>query len=504
MATFRQRRVVEPRRLSPTERERLIDALFAVHCDVFDGVDRASFARYVVDSPAEATWIEVLMGDGEQIVGYFALHRFDRTLDGRTVAVFRAEAGIRRTHRGGGSLGALMLRTLLPYRLAHPLQAVHYLGCLVHPSSYTTFEAIARTLYPHRRGAPPPEIQRMMEALGDAFGLAVVQPDAPLVRRVGWITRDTEVEQAYWRKCMRPAARFFLEHNPGYVRGDGLLTLVPISLPNLMVGLYRFLRRKLARRWGRIRAALQPILPTLRSLSPRQLDEMLSGVEILRGLDAPARQRIAESAHQTVVPPGRYLFRRGDRGDAMHLIADGAAYVVIEAEGDRPEIVLEELQCGDILGEMALLSGEPRTASVRAASSLSLVTVDKATFDRILQAQPTLAAVAWAAFARRRLETYLSHQLHFGHLRHADREAWANQGELTTLGPDAGPHLTTTPWTFVAQGAIELACAGAWLSTDAPVLIRGSARLKATAAGARILQLPPPPTEPEAWPIEVD
>ena len=93
--------IVVPNKLDPAARQEFIDALYKVHCEVFDGVTRDSFAKYVVESQAEHTWINVHRNHAGEIVGYFALHIFERELAGKASAIFRAEAGTMRAYRGG-------------------------------------------------------------------------------------------------------------------------------------------------------------------------------------------------------------------------------------------------------------------------------------------------------------------------------------------------------------------------------------------------------------------
>ena len=92
--------VIVPKTLTLEARARLTDALYAVHQQIFDGVERESFAKYVVESKAEHTWIQVHKNEAGDIVGYFAMHVFEKPLNGVTTAVFRAEAGSLRAYRG--------------------------------------------------------------------------------------------------------------------------------------------------------------------------------------------------------------------------------------------------------------------------------------------------------------------------------------------------------------------------------------------------------------------
>ena len=92
--------VIDPSALSTDARAALVDELHLVQCEIFDGVGREEFRKYVVESSATANWLQVFRGDGDRAVGYFALHRFDRELDGRPCSIFRAEAGTLRAWRG--------------------------------------------------------------------------------------------------------------------------------------------------------------------------------------------------------------------------------------------------------------------------------------------------------------------------------------------------------------------------------------------------------------------
>lgn len=47
--------VIHPKQLTVDERQQLTDALYTVHCQIFDGVDKASFAKYIVESKAQQT-----------------------------------------------------------------------------------------------------------------------------------------------------------------------------------------------------------------------------------------------------------------------------------------------------------------------------------------------------------------------------------------------------------------------------------------------------------------
>jgi CRP-like cAMP-binding protein len=72
------------------------------------------------------------------------------------------------------------------------------------------------------------------------------------------------------------------------------------------------------------------------------------------------------------------LFRAGDRGDALYIVAKGK--VVVMERDEKGEHTLAELESGQTFGEMALLTGGPRTATVRAVEASELLRIDREDF----------------------------------------------------------------------------------------------------------------------------
>ncbi len=322
--------IVVPNKLDPAARQGFIDALYKVHCEVFDGVTRDSFAKYVVESQAEQTWINVHRNHAGEIVGYFALHIFERELAGKASAIFRAEAGTMRAYRGGDTNMRFGLELGLPYLLRHPGRRVYYLGSLVHPSSYSLFAKHFDVIWPSTRHPPPPAVLAFMDELANSFGLERVTSDNPLTRQVHWITRDSEVERHYWRHCDKPAARFFIEANPGYGEGDGLVTLVRVDAHNLWHMISTFFAERYTRRKEGLMVMLYRLPIGGRLLRPAEVIRRLKATALFGSFDAPSLATLARSAQIVALPAGRTIFRAGDPGDELYVIARGAAYVLAE------------------------------------------------------------------------------------------------------------------------------------------------------------------------------
>ena len=75
---------------------------------------------------------------------------------------------------------------------------------------------------------------------------------------------------------------------------------------------------------------------------------------------------------------GEVLFDEGEKGDVMYLIREGKIKIT-KGKGED-EKVLAILKEGDFFGEMAIIDGSPRSAGAIAASTVSLLVIDKETF----------------------------------------------------------------------------------------------------------------------------
>jgi hypothetical protein len=269
MATLVVAEIVTPKTLDSASKAMFIDSLYEVHCRIFAGVDKKSFVKYVVDSQAEHTSIQLYRGEAGELVGYFAVHVFERALGGRTVAILRGEAGILRSHRGGNAVIGFGIDRIVRYMASHPGRPMYYFGSLVHPSSYAQIERYADRLWPNPEVETPADIANLMMELGESFGLERVDEASALVRKVGWQTRDSSADRHHWSSSDKPAVRFFLAQNPAYTEGHGLLTLVPITAGGLARGASRYAGAKAQRRAQRMAASLRARLQSsLRSSYP--------------------------------------------------------------------------------------------------------------------------------------------------------------------------------------------------------------------------------------------
>jgi hypothetical protein len=229
-------------KMPPHQREALARELYAVHEQIFDGLEYEEFREYVVERAAWRTWIYVKHNPFGYLVGYTAIHAFRVPVQGRACTVIRMEAGTLPEHRGRDLTMVYGVLRFLRIWLNHPWRRTCMFAALTHPSSYTFLAHYAPVIWPNRnQPAIPDDILQSMEDLAANFQLARVDPENPLVRQVDWMTVETDEETLRWRRSRRPDTRFYMKVNPGYVMGHGLLTYIPVNGLILARSLTRFL-----------------------------------------------------------------------------------------------------------------------------------------------------------------------------------------------------------------------------------------------------------------------
>ena len=125
-------------------------------------------------------------------------------------------------------------------------------------------------------------------------------------------------------------------------------------------------------------------------LDPRRADELrlLRSVPMLAPLSAPILERVAASVTRFDLPVGSVVIREGEAGDRFYVVAAG------RLEVDRLGEEVRRLGPGDGFGEIALLHGLPRTATVVATDDVVLMAIDSEPFLAALTGQPRSRSIA--------------------------------------------------------------------------------------------------------------
>ncbi|MGH2730093.1 MAG: Crp/Fnr family transcriptional regulator [Actinomycetota bacterium] len=117
---------------------------------------------------------------------------------------------------------------------------------------------------------------------------------------------------------------------------------------------------------------------------------LLAQNELFAHLDREALFKLAERAERRTYKKGEFVFRQGDPGESLFVLLDGVAKVVVGSEqGD--EMVLVTLQASDSFGELAVVDGRPRSASVEVLEPAIALVIDRKTLVSLVDEHPSVA-----------------------------------------------------------------------------------------------------------------
>jgi monovalent cation:H+ antiporter, CPA1 family len=120
------------------------------------------------------------------------------------------------------------------------------------------------------------------------------------------------------------------------------------------------------------------------------MDEVTVGLAALErtplfaGLDREHLEDVLSVGQRVSYQPGQAIVERGDPGDAMYVVVSGAAEVDVGGRYHR-------LERGDFFGEMAVLAGKPREATVKAVEPLEALRIPGEEFQTFLSSNPQIA-----------------------------------------------------------------------------------------------------------------
>jgi NTE family protein len=126
-------------------------------------------------------------------------------------------------------------------------------------------------------------------------------------------------------------------------------------------------------------------------------DDFLASVPLFASLSPGSLEKLRAQSSSVRVRAGEHLFHQGDPSDGMYLVSSGRLEVILSDPGP---VVAREVGRGAVLGELGLLSGAPRSSSIRAKRDSELVRIDKDHFTALLEEAPGFAVDLARALGR--------------------------------------------------------------------------------------------------------
>jgi CRP/FNR family transcriptional regulator, cyclic AMP receptor protein len=132
---------------------------------------------------------------------------------------------------------------------------------------------------------------------------------------------------------------------------------------------------------------------------PRLVDpEILQRALVLSRLPTHELEQLAAVMRERRYAPGEVVFHQGDPGDTLHVVLEGGLKIVLVTDAGE-EAIMAVLGPGDLCGELALLDGAPRSASVVALEPLRTATLGRAEFLALLRRSSTALEALLALLA---------------------------------------------------------------------------------------------------------
>lgn len=118
-----------------------------------------------------------------------------------------------------------------------------------------------------------------------------------------------------------------------------------------------------------------------------KLSGYLAKTALLAYLDPKSKATVIDAFQKKAFTSGDNIITQGDEGDYYYILDSGSADAMLSKPVGSPEIKVAEYSSGGAFGELALIHGEPRAATVRATSDCSTFALDRDTFRKIMMQQ---------------------------------------------------------------------------------------------------------------------
>ncbi|MBN2342715.1 MAG: cyclic nucleotide-binding domain-containing protein [Deltaproteobacteria bacterium] len=151
--------------------------------------------------------------------------------------------------------------------------------------------------------------------------------------------------------------------------------------------------------------------------------EFLGRLEIFADLGNRDLKAVAKSCSESDFDDGEYLCKQGERGIAAFLIVSGEVEVVNQFD-DNDEILLATLGQGAFVGELSIIDGAQRVASVRAKGPVKTLVLTQWAMLGLMKSKPSIAAAMLPVIVKRFRETTQELRHHNHESEHGRKSAF--------------------------------------------------------------------------------
>lgn len=259
-------------------RDALLDELYPLQVQIFSGVSKSYFRKFILSPHATKTRLRKFFNDSGQLVGYISFHIFEfRLAGGLKQVVFKSEVGLLPAYRGHNSSMHFLIWQCLTNFLISGTIRVWFLASPIHPNPYALAGQQLHKVYP----SPFREMPAKYKALSIEIMAALdFQPtEKELQYKVNWVVRESMGSQNKLYRSECPWTNHYLKLNPDHGLGFGLLMMIPMTPMNLFWSLGNSGKR-LFKKWIK-KLPLQSVIgPESSSCCPGELVSICSNSSI--------------------------------------------------------------------------------------------------------------------------------------------------------------------------------------------------------------------------------
>jgi small-conductance mechanosensitive channel/CRP-like cAMP-binding protein len=168
----------------------------------------------------------------------------------------------------------------------------------------------------------------------------------------------------------------------------------------------------------------------VRQLDAKTLDdrtELLAHTELFQYLETAELRELAAKMRHVHFKQGEKVIKQGETGDSMFILAEGLLHVFLSGNGNGAEVRVGQLVPGEFFGEMSLLTGEPRGATILAMTDVVAHEITKESMTDLLSKRPQVADLISRVVAERRIRNSEKMATATAEERHEKTESLARQ-----------------------------------------------------------------------------
>lgn len=166
----------------------------------------------------------------------------------------------------------------------------------------------------------------------------------------------------------------------------------------------------------------------------QKASDVLTNIPLFQDLSAKTFGDLLLHARLVELAKGQQLFKQGDAGDAFYVIAEGSVGVIDEGP---PRRGLAKLKDGDFFGEIALVTDQPRTATIAALTDTKLIAIDRDVVRKLVVSDPQFLTILLRFLRDRLVDRLLSTNPLFTVLSERDRQALRLRFRFLEAEPNA-------------------------------------------------------------------